>query len=56
MRVDYAEISLRGGREDNQDRVGAVVSPHATLMVLLDGMGGHAQGDVAAELGGKVYK
>ncbi len=54
MRVDYAEISLRGGREDNQDRVGAVVSPQATLMVVLDGMGGHAQGDVAAELGGKV--
>jgi serine/threonine protein phosphatase PrpC len=54
LRVDYAEVSLRGGREDNQDRVTAVVSPHAALLVVLDGMGGHAHGDRAAELGCKV--
>jgi serine/threonine protein phosphatase PrpC len=54
LRVDYAEVSLLGAREDNQDRATAVVSPHAALLVVLDGMGGHAHGELAAELGCKV--
>jgi serine/threonine protein phosphatase PrpC len=54
LRVDYAEVSLLGAREDNQDRATAVVSPHAALLVVLDGMGGHAHGERAAELGAKV--
>jgi serine/threonine protein phosphatase PrpC len=54
LRVDYAEVSLRGAREDNQDRVTAVVAPHAALLVVLDGMGGHAHGERAAELGCRV--
>jgi serine/threonine protein phosphatase PrpC len=54
MRVDYAEISLQGAREENQDRVTAAVSEDAAMLVLLDGMGGHAQGERAAELARKV--
>ena len=29
MRVEYADISLLGGREENQDRVTAVVAENA---------------------------
>lgn len=50
MRVEYAEISLLGGREENQDRVTAAVAEHASLLVVVDGMGGHANGAKAAEV------
>jgi PPM family protein phosphatase len=56
LRVDYAEVSLRGTREDNQDRVTVAVSPAAALLVVLDGMGGHAHGDRAAEVGCRVMR
>lgn len=54
MRAQYAEISLRGAREDNQDRVTAAVSDQAAMLLVLDGMGGHAEGERAAELARKV--
>ena len=50
MRVDYADISLLGGREENQDRVTVVASEQAALLVVVDGMGGHANGAKAAEV------
>jgi PPM family protein phosphatase len=50
LRVEYAEISLLGGREENQDRVSAAVAEHAALLVVVDGMGGHADGARAAEV------
>ena len=50
MRVEYAEISLLGGREENQDRVAAVVAEHAALLAVVDGMGGHADGARAAQV------
>ncbi|HEX5093368.1 MAG TPA: protein phosphatase 2C domain-containing protein [Burkholderiales bacterium] len=39
-----------GGRPYNQDRLGHWQTPESTLLVLADGMGGHANGDVAAQL------
>jgi serine/threonine protein phosphatase PrpC len=50
LRVEYAEISLLGGREENQDRVAAVVAEHAALLLVVDGMGGHADGARAAQV------
>lgn len=50
MQVEYAELSLIGAREENQDRIAAVVNAQAALIAAFDGMGGHADGARAAEL------
>ena len=50
LRVEYADISLLGAREENQDRVVAAVAEHAALLLVVDGMGGHADGAKAAEV------
>jgi PPM family protein phosphatase len=50
LRVDYADISLLGGREENQDRVAVAVTDQAALLLVVDGMGGHANGAKAAEV------
>jgi serine/threonine protein phosphatase PrpC len=55
LRVDYADISLLGGREENQDRVTTAVSEDAALLVVVDGMGGHANGARAAEVTQQVF-
>ncbi len=50
LRVEYADISLLGGREENQDRVATAIAEHSALLVAVDGMGGHAHGARAAEV------
>ena len=50
MQVEYADVSLLGSREDNQDRVAVAVAEHASLLLVVDGMGGHAEGARAAEI------
>lgn len=49
LRIEYADVSLLGARNDNQDRVAIAVAEHAALLVAMDGMGGHADGALAAE-------
>jgi serine/threonine protein phosphatase PrpC len=43
-------LSLAGNRPENQDRVDIVVHSDAALIVVVDGMGGHAHGARAAEV------
>ncbi|HSN72671.1 MAG TPA: protein phosphatase 2C domain-containing protein [Steroidobacteraceae bacterium] len=49
MRIEYADLSLIGDREDNQDRVAVAVSDNAAFLAVVDGMGGHADGGRAAD-------
>lgn len=56
MRVESAEISLRGARQENQDRVTVALARHAALLVAVDGMGGHADGAKAAETARRVIQ
>jgi serine/threonine protein phosphatase PrpC len=54
LQVEYADISLLGAREDNQDKAAAAVGEQAALLLAIDGMGGHADGARAAEIAQKV--
>jgi len=54
LQVEYADLSLLGNREDNQDRVAVAVAEHAALLLVVDGMGGQAEGARAAEVTHRV--
>lgn len=49
MRIEYADLSLVGDREDNQDRVAIAAKDNAVLLIVIDGMGGHSDGSRAAD-------
>ncbi len=50
MRFSIYQESKKGGRKSNQDRMGYCFSRNALLMIVADGMGGHLQGDMAAQI------
>ena len=49
MQLEYAKVSLTGHRAENQDRVDVVAQGASVLMIVVDGMGGHAEGAKASE-------
>ncbi len=50
MRFSVYQVSRRGGREKNEDRMGYCYTREASLFALADGMGGHPEGEVAAQI------
>jgi serine/threonine protein phosphatase PrpC len=52
VRIDCATLSEPGQRAENQDRVAVIEAPSIGLVAwaIADGLGGHAGGDVAAEI------
>ena len=50
MRFTIFQDSYIGGRKVNQDRLAYSYSKDVLLMVIADGMGGHARGELAAEI------
>jgi len=50
MKFSIYQSSRQGGRKYNQDRVAYSYSKEALLMVVADGMGGHFQGEIAAQI------
>lgn len=50
MKFSVFQISRKGGREKNEDRMGYCYTKGSGLFLLADGMGGHPEGEVAAQI------
>ena len=50
MKFTVFQVSRKGGRQLNEDRMGYSYTRSSGLMLLADGMGGHPEGEVAAQL------
>lgn len=50
MKFSVFQVSRKGGRLKNEDRMGYCYTRESGLFVLADGMGGHPEGEVAAQM------
>lgn len=50
MKFSVFQVSRKGGREKNEDRMGYCYTRASAVFLLADGMGGHPEGEVAAQL------
>lgn len=50
MKFSIFQVSRKGGRKVNEDRMGYCYTRKSGIFLLADGMGGHPQGEVAAQL------
>lgn len=50
MRFSIYQESKKGGRRVNQDRMGYLYTRDSLMLLVADGMGGHARGEVAAQI------
>ena len=50
MKFGVFQVSRKGGREKNEDRMGYCYTRDSALFALADGMGGHPEGEMAAQI------
>jgi PPM family protein phosphatase len=50
MKFSVFQVSRKGGREKNEDRMGYCYTNSSGLFLLADGMGGHPEGETAAQI------
>jgi len=50
MKFSVYQVSRKGGRSKNEDRMGYCYTRSAGLFALADGMGGHPEGEVASQM------
>lgn len=50
MKFSVFQVSRKGGREKNEDRMGYCYTRGSGIFLLADGMGGHPEGEIAAQM------